>query len=64
MNGKTIEKVKTGERFIETATGADWRETLKTWDHDKTKPCPLPIGHHAFKYPELYGCRIVEVNND
>lgn len=57
--GMIIEKIKTGERFIATQTGDDWRNQLKLWDHDKGQPCPLPVGHHAFIYPELYGCRVI-----
>jgi hypothetical protein len=59
-----IEKIDTGERFVATETGVNWRHNLKQWDRDHSKPCPLPVGHHAFLYPELYGCRVVRSHLD
>jgi len=59
MKSMIVEKIETGERFVATATGENWREQLATWEYDNGEPCPLPIEHHVFLYPELYGCRVV-----
>ena len=47
------------EVFIETAP-KDWVDRLVAWNADRSKPCPMPVGHRMFRYPAEYDCERVE----
>lgn len=47
-----------GELFIATPLHL-WDETLRAWQNDAGRPCPLAPNHIAFREPEVCGFELV-----
>jgi len=57
--GRQVRRKSSGEVFLECPLKY-WLYFLDIWKKDHKEPCPMPVGHLMFKYPDQYGMEPLE----